>query len=249
MTLFQTLALLTVTAAGLCSCSSPALKAPPAAISPFLSPTPALKSEPKLSPFARIGGSLETKEKGIYIAPVTLSYLRPSNKSLAKVEGSEESRQKAAVKLAEYAREKFIAAFRKSTEPRFSVQDNPGKGCLTLELALIELNRNTYTGTVSRFALNNLAIPGTDALLVKTTRGLKGNIAIEGRVSAGRKGKIIYQFADQEESRSAFLIPITDMAPYGQARDAIRAWAKQFEEITRKPPGTRVKDVSVISLY
>lgn len=249
MNIHQTLALLTLAAASLCSCTSPAVKAPPAKVSPFLSQTPVLESNRKVSPFALSGGSLETTKKGIYIAPVTLNYLRPSNKSLAKVEGSEESRQKAATALAEYAREQFIAAFKNSPAPRYTVQESPGKDCLTLELALIELNRNTYTGTVSRFAINTFAVPGTDMILAKTTRGLKGNIAIEGKVTEGRKGKVIYQFADHEESKSALLIPITDMAPCGQARDAIRTWAKQLEESSRKPPGTPVKDTSAMSFF
>jgi hypothetical protein len=80
-------------------------------------------------------------------------------------------------------------------------------------------------------------------------RGLKGNIAIEGKVTDARSGEVIYQFADNEESRSAFLLPITDLAAYGQAREAIRAWASQFEEISRVPPRTRVKDVGVMSLF
>ena len=68
------------------------------------------------------------------------------------------------------------------------------------------------------------------------------------RVPQGRVGKV-YQFADNEESRGNLILPITDLQTYGQAREAIRAWARQFEEVTRVAPGTKVKDMGVMGLY
>lgn len=234
---------------GLTSCSSPLLKAPAVSTSSFLKAKPELRSDRKVSPFALSGGTLASRETGIYIAPVSLAYLRNASKFLAKDSNGQAKRSQAARDLAEYARTKFIAAFEKSPKARYKIQTSPGADCLTLELAILELNRNTFIGATSRFVVNNLALPGTDVLLAKATRGLKGNIAIEGKVTSARTGEVIYQFADNEESRSAFLLPITDLADYGQAREAIRAWARQFEELSRTPPGKRVKDTGVMSLF
>lgn len=244
MSISYTIPCLAIFVVGLCSCSSPSLKAPPAQISSFLEAKPPLKADRTLSPFALSGGNLVTTKQKIYIAPVSLTYLRPISKPLVKE--SEANRQKAARELADYAREQFAAAFRNSPAARYQVEAEPGPDCLTLELAFTELNPNTFTGTVSRFAINNLALPGTDVLLAKATRGMKGNVAVEGKVSSE---KLIYQFADNEESKSAFLLPVTDLAEYGQAREAIRDWAKQFELLTRTAPGEPVKDSSVISLF
>ncbi len=249
MTPLKSLSLITLAAGTLCSCSSPDLKAPPAPLSAFLGPTPSLKADPEKSPFALSGGSAVTQRKGIYIAPVTLKYLRDGSKTLANAEGNEESRQRAARKLAEYAQEKFTEAFAKSAQPRYVVTDKPGPDNLTLELAFTELNRNTFTGAFAKFAIATVAVPGTDAIFTKATRPLKGNIAIEGKLISNASKKVIYQFEDNEESKSAFLLPITDFTIYGQARQAIRAWAKQFEEVTRAAPDEPVKDSSVISLF
>jgi hypothetical protein len=233
----------------LVSCSSPLLKAPAVATSSFLKSEPALKSDRKLSPFTLSGGTLVSKKDGIYIAPVSLACLRDASKALAKDRNEQAKRGQAARDLAEYARTKFISAFKRSPNARYRIQTSPGPDCLTLELAIIELNRNTLIGATSRFIVNNLALPGTDVMLAKATRGLKGNIAIEGKLTDPTTGEVIYQFADNEESRSAFLLPITDLADYGQAREAIRAWARQFEELSRTPPGKRVRDTGVMSLF
>lgn len=247
---FCRLVMVSTLSVGICSsCSSPALKAPSAKVSQFLAEKPGLKNERKTTPFALSGGTLVAPQGGIYISPVSLKYLRPASKSLAKTEGSEVGREDAAKKLAIYGREQFSLAFKKSDSPRYKLQESINNDCLVLELAITELNRNTITGAVPRFIINNLAFPGTDALLAKATRGLKGNISIEGKLLNPKTGEILYQFADSEESRSAFLLPITDFTPYGQAREALRNWAKQFEKLTRTPGGKRVKDTGVVSLF
>jgi Protein of unknown function (DUF3313) len=233
----------------LCSCASPAMKAPPAKLSAFLAPKPALTDDRKTTPYALSGGTLTAPQRGIYIAPVSLTYLRSASKMLTKSEGVDSARNQAAEELAAYGRTQFMRAFEKSTSPRYQLRTTPDRDCLVLDLALTELNRNTFTGAVSRFAMGTVALPGVDAVFAKTTRGLKGNIAIEGKLRNPTSGEILYQFADSEESRSAFLLPVTDFTPYGQAREALRNWATQFEELTRAAPGQRVKDIGVMSLF
>lgn len=247
MKLLRDLAGVLLLACGACSCSSPILKPAPAEISPFIVSAPPLKADTKVSPFDLSGGSPVSEQKGIYIAPVTVEYLRPASKGLAK--GEEEKRKKEAAELAQYAQAQFVEAFRKSPKARYVVKDKPDRDCVKLELAIVELNRNTFTGTVVRFAVNTVAVPGTDVALAKFARPLKGNIAIEGKVTNVRDGKVIYQFADNEESKSAVILPVTDLHAYGQARDAIHDWAKEFEEVTRTAPGEKVKGSSVMSFF
>lgn len=247
--LLKSLALSVIFAAALCSCSTPILKAPPAELSAFLAKTPALTPDRKLTPFAFTGGELVSQHRCIYIAPATLDYLRKPSKFLATQLVNEARREKASHELAEYAKVQFTAAFKKSAHPRYVVQDKPDSHCLKLELAVTELNHNTFPGTFSRMVINALALPGTDAILAAPMRPLKGNIAIEGKISDLATGKVIYQFADNQESKSAVVFPLTDFFDYGQAREAIRDWAKEFEQLTRTAPGQKVDGVSVLSLF
>jgi hypothetical protein len=90
--------------------------------------------------------------------------------------------------------------------------------------------------------------PVVEPLLTKPTPGLKGNVAIEGKLRNGKTGEVVFQFADTEES-SSLVVPIKDFIPYGQAREAFRSWARQFEKLTRAAPGKRVRDTRVIGLF
>jgi len=226
------------------SCSTPLLKARPAKLSAFLEHSPTLKNERKTTPFHLSGGTLTAPQQGIYIASVSLDYLRPATKLLARAEGSDAERKKAAKELAIYGRRQFMLAFQKSPAPRYQLLLAPNPDCLVLELAITEFHQNTFTGSLMRLAVH----PALEPVLTKATPGLKGNIAIEGKLRSSATGEILYQFADSEESRS-YLIPVTDFTPNGQAREALRAWARQFEELTRSPPGKRVRDTTVISLF
>jgi hypothetical protein len=241
------LALLSILSA-LSACSSAKLKAPAIATSSFLQAEPPLTTQRKVSPFLLSGGSPVTDLPSLYVAPVQLSQLRSPSKYLAQgVDGAE--RQAEVAMLAEYARQQFILAFRQSPQPRYQIVDKPSRSTLKLELAITELNQNTFTGSLGRFALNAVAVPGTDVVIAKATRCMKGNIAIEGKATHGRTKKVVYQFADNEESRSAVVLPVIDFMTYGQARQAIKAWAQQFEQVTRTQPGQRVKDSPVLSWY
>jgi len=125
MSLSSATPILAIVAAALCSCSSPAVKAPPVEISSFLEANPPLKDERTLSPFALSGGKLVTTKQKIYIAPVSLTYLLPISKSLVKE--TEANRQKAARELAVDAREQFAAAFRNSPPPATKWKRNPAR--------------------------------------------------------------------------------------------------------------------------
>jgi len=228
----------------LTSCSSRFLKAAPTELSGFLESQPELKNERKMTPFLLSGGTLVAPVKGIYIAPISLEYLSVESKTLAKVEGTDESRAEAARKLAVYGRRKFVEAFEKSRKPRYVLLTQPEKDCLVLELAITDLHRNSISGGLVRLVVHPIVEP----VLTKPTPGLKGNVAIEGKLRNTQTGEIIFQFADTEES-SSLVVPVKDFIPYGQAREAFRNWSRQFEKLTRVAPGKRVRDTRVVSLF
>jgi curli biogenesis system outer membrane secretion channel CsgG len=252
----QRVFMLAALAMTLASCQSLNSKVKPGAIPPseFLDHASAMKAEPHRSPFrlnwtnpsASAYASLK-KKKEITIANVTLDHLRPMSKTLANVESGEQSHQEACTKLSTYAREAFSNAFHHSKTPRFQLVDRASKDSLTLELAIVDLNPNSISGAVIRAGVNAVAVPGTDLILAKAARPLKGNIAIEGRLRDSRTHEVIYEFADNEESKSAVFINLRDFTPYGQARLAIREWAEQFEQLLRTPLGGQVKDSSSVT--
>lgn len=226
------------------SCSSRFLKAAPAELSGFLEPKPELQNERKKTPFLLSGGTVVAPVRGIYIAPISLEYLAAESKALSKVEGSDEGREEAAKKLAVYGRRKFVEAFEKSRKPRYVLLTKPDKDCVVLEMAITDLHRNSISGSLLRLAVHPIVEP----VLTKPTPGLKGNVAIEGKLRDAKTGEVLFQFADTEES-SSLVVPVKDFIPYGQAREAFRNWSRQFEKLTRVAPGKRVRDTRVISLF
>ncbi len=239
---------------GLVSCSSlhEKVKPAPAAPSDFLQHAGELKPAPGYSPFLlnwsnpKPSKTLLQKQR-LYIAPVTVKHLRPMSKVLANSESTEAKQHRAAHQLADYARDQFGHAFGTSPAARYQVVPQEGRDTMTLELALVELNPNTVTGAVVRTGVNAVALPGTDLVLAKAARPFKGNIALEGRLRDSLSGEVLFEFSDQEESKSAFFFNLRDFTSYGQARLAIREWATQFESLTRTPTGTKVKDSSPLT--
>ncbi|MBE2283911.1 MAG: DUF3313 family protein [Prosthecobacter sp.] len=182
------------------------------------------------------------KKRKLYIAPVTLAYLRPMNKSLPSQEvawGVQRQEAEIALRL----REEFVNAFRRSPHPLYRLASKPGADTLTLQLALIELHPTSPKGnavmTVLKFAVTPIATLGRYFT--------KGNIAIEGKVTVATTGRAYFQFADNEHDKLTF-INTRDFQPYGHAVNTIRDWAVQFETMTRSPRGWRVKDSSSVTL-
>ncbi|MEN3941630.1 DUF3313 family protein [Prosthecobacter sp. SYSU 5D2] len=237
-----------------CSSLNRLAKAGPAKPSPFLAHADELqKTQADHDPFLRVwkNPSEETwrkagTKKKLYIAPVSTEHLRRMNRPLSIVEVREKSRQKAAVELGEYARAQFTEAFRKSKKPLYEIVAAPEKEALHLELAIVELNPNAISAGITRRAINLLAVPGAEAVV---GRPLKGNIAIEGRIWDPEQKESLYEFADAEHNRSALILSVHDYNPYSAARKIIREWAAQFEQVTRTPPGGRVKDSPAFTLW
>lgn len=187
-----------------------------------------------------------SKRKTLYIAPVSLDYLRKMTKPMSVVEVREKSRQKEAHKLAEYAKQEFAKAFHASPNPRYRIVDKQEKDSLILSLAFTDFNPNSIVAGVTRRSINLLLVPGAEAVV---GRPLKGNISIEGRVYDPVQKQSLYEFADTEQNKSALILSIHDYNPYSAARKIIREWASQFEQVTRAPIDGEVEDSAPFTLW
>ncbi len=218
------------------------LRAPKAAPSAFLPHARELNGGDGHSPFQQNWASPDAEtvlksRSNVYIAPLTLAYLRPMSRSMSAAAFTEEQRLEAAKKLALYANSKVADAFAHAGAGRFRLVSKPDKNTITLELALVELNPNSATGGFLRTAINAAAAPGVDSLLLKR---LKANIALEGKVSDGVTNRSLFEFSDNQENKSALILSVNDFRSYGQARQAIDEWARQIEEILRTPSSHHV---------
>lgn len=241
---WATVLLLAVT--GLSGCGS--MKPKPVQPSAFLEHAEQMRAEPRRSPYLRnwtnssptAEAAIRTKT-AIWVAPVTLAYLRPTTKAASRIESDENARRRGAAMLAEFTHATFADAFKKSPQPRYQLALSPGKNTVTLELALVELNPNSVAMGVVRTALNLATLPGLDNLIGSP---LKGNIAIEGKLRDSATKEVLFEFADNEESKSSLIFSLGDFSTYGQARQAINEWAAQLEELTRTAHSHKVKGSS-----
>lgn len=190
------------------------------------------------NPSERVKTAAE-KVKSIYIAPVTTDHLRPMKQKLVKLEYSEERRNEKMAMLAEYAREKFVHAFKKNKKSRYTVVDEPAKDAMTLKLSIFEWEPNTMTGLALREAVDLVTLPMVGDLIAKPARG---QIAIEGVLIEPKTKKSFFEFADKEEAKTLFIFFPQELFPSGQAKYAIREWARQFEKLMSTPPDVKVKD-------
>lgn len=205
-----------------------------------------LQEDRKRSPFLGNWWSKDTRVvqaaaqvKSIYIAPVLSDDLRPMQQKFTKMEFSEKRRASKMTSLRDYTREKFTNAFQASKKSRFAVVDSPSREAMTLKLSIIEWEPNTYSGLAVREAVDLVTLPMVGSVLGKPARGM---IAIEGVLTEPTTGKSFFEFADKEEARTLLLFFPQELFPSGQAKYAIREWARQFEKLMSTPPDQRVRD-------
>ncbi|MGV3662132.1 MAG: DUF3313 family protein [Prosthecobacter sp.] len=214
-------------------------------------------------------------KRRLYIAPVTLAYLRPVDKALATQEiawGLQRQERDIAIRL----HQEFTAAFQRSPRPLYQLACQPGPDTVILQLALTELNPTSPKGNAV-MTMMKIAVSPVAALGGFFT---KGNIAIEGKMlvpmpmpaassssvpaiptkgrgkpavkptskpSSPLQHRPYFQFADNEADKLT-LVSARDYQPYGHAVHTIREWAVHFEEMTRAPRGTKVGDSSAVTL-
>ena len=233
-----------------CSSMNRMLKAKPIALSPFFEQPWLAQDASKQLGFQKVWTTPDPKvlavgktKRKLYIAPVTLNYLRPVNQPLSSGEVAWGGVQRQQVEIAARLREEFVAAFRGSPSPLYHLVNRPGKDTLTLQLAVIELNPTSPKGNAVVTVLKLAVTPfmGFAAYLTK------GNMAIEGKVVDSKSGRAYFQFADNECDKLTF-INLRDYQPYGHAANSMRYWARQFELMTRSPRGWKVKDSGSVTL-
>lgn len=233
-----------------CGTTNRLLKAKPAKLSAFFEQPEKAMDTRKQLPFHKLWMTTDKeleavviKKTKLYVAPVTLQYLRPIQKPLVKKEvqwGSIERREN---EMALRLRNEFAKAFLRSPQSRYSIEQKPGPDTVTLELAIVELNPTSPKGNAVKTALK---------FVVGPVAGLggyftKGNMAIEGKVRDSKSGGLFLQFADNEADKMTFY-SLRDFKPYGHATQAMLKWSEQFELMTRTQPGQKIKDTSFITL-
>ena len=70
---------------------------------------------------------------------------------------------------------------------------------------------------------------------------------MEGKLRAGPRGPVLYQFADNESDKLTFY-SVRDFRPYGHVRKSVQEWAAQFARLTRNPAGAKVRDATFWTL-
>ncbi len=233
-----------------CRSTNQFLKAKPARLSPFIEHPYALKPDRERAPFHRVWSSpdLAARQRAaqkteIYIAPVTLKYLRPIAKNLPRKEVDQGITKRREKEMATRLRTEFALAFIRAEKPRYFVAQKPNEGSVTLELALVELNPTSPSGNAVKTGLKFVIGPLAGIGSIFT----KGNVAIEGKVRNSATNELIYQFTDNEADRMT-LYSRRDFLPYGHAVYAMVEWAAQFELLTRTGNDRRVEETLVFTL-
>ncbi len=247
--------------AGICiallcvSCQNPTaqrlLKAKPAKISPFLDQRAKMRPARERVPFHFVWRNPDTatqvevmRRTEIYIAPVSLSHLRPVSKKLAAWEMRRGWTQRREREIAAQIRDEFARAFLNApAAPRFRVVTRPTAKSVTLEIAVTEINPTSVRGNMVKLAAKFTIGPASALLGVFT----KGNIAIEGKVSLSGQGTPVFQFADNEKDKMTFY-SARDFQAYAHATMTIKEWAREFEEFTRTYGDHKVRESSFITL-
>ena len=213
----------------------------------FLPHASELKENRKRSPFI---GNWWTKDKevlaatalvkSIYIDPVVSNELRPMLQKFTKLEFSDKRRTAKMKGLTTYAHDKFARAFKSNKKSRFTLVNAPSAEAMTLKLSIIEWEPNTYSGLAVREAVDLVTLPMIGgSVFGKPSRGM---IAIQGVLTEPKTGKSFFEFADKEEARSLFFFFPQELFPTGQAKFAIREWARQFEKLMSTPPDKQIRD-------
>jgi hypothetical protein len=247
--------LVALAASLLCSCKTAKSVVASVSVEPseFLTHGPQLKEDRGRSAFLgnwwnadkKLQAASEATRK-LYISPVRIDAVRPMKNYLAKVEFSDERRQKKLAELATYAQKRFIKAFKDSKNPRYEIVAAPAKDAMTLDLHLLEWEPNAFSGFIARETIDLITFPAVGDLIWKPVRAAT---AIEGRLIEPRSQKPVFEFADKEEAKTIIVLPVQEAYPTGQARYAIREWARQFELMTRNDPEKRPKDSSPIQIW
>lgn len=219
----------------------------PAPDSGFLANPERMTAQRGRAPFDRVWvkpGFSKSAYTALIIGEVNTEFLmqntgwdasNPANKTLSQ----------SAAELAQFTRDTFVEAFRDDPKKRFEIVDRPGVGVAVLELAIVELVPSKAVigalGLVAPFARAPAVALGSKAAGGGTC------VAIEGRLRDTFTGDTLAIFADREEPPFRIL-DAKAVTWYGDAKDSIRTWAKQWVELANTPVDYEVKEASNFTL-
>ena len=205
-----------------------------------------LKADPN-APFDKFWRKSDVPWKSytkIYIAEVNTTYM------LKQTTWQKGERQfdieKDVQKLAVFARQSLIKAFREDPRHRFAVVDDPvaDPHTLVLEMALIEV-------VPSKVLLNALGYApffiGTGVTVVRTIANDKSTAAFEARVRDSSTGDIVMLAADREAEQFA-VIDVRGLTWYSDAEGIINDWSTQWVHLANTKPGEKVEPMSTFRL-
>lgn len=224
-----------------------ACKIDPAPDSGFLANPERMTAQRERAPFDRVWvrpGFVRSDYNALIISKVNTEFLmantgwdaaNPANKTLAQ----------SAEELAQFTGDTFVQAFSADPHRRFKIVQRPGNGVAVLDLAIVEL-------VPSKAVLGalGLAAPLAKApalAIVSKVAGGNTCVAIEGRLRDAFTGETLMMFADREEPPFRIL-DAKAVTWYGDAKDSIKAWAKQLVELANTPIHDTVKDAPNFTL-
>ena len=170
--------------------------------------------------------------KGIYVAPVNISYVLKSGswKAVARYGKAEEDLQKEA----KYMQDTFIKAFQEDSNKRFSVVGAPSAGDLILEMAIVELTPNSPAMKAAEF------VPVIGWGIKAVNMADPNYVSFEARILNGASGEILATVADRRQAKFA-IVNVQDYTWFGHADAIIKDWAREFVAVANKRPGQIVK--------
>jgi len=127
--------------------------------------------------------------------------------------------------IAAYLEESFKAAVRADPRRRFQLVNQPGPRTLVLELALVQVVPTKSALTAIEIVAGFL-VPGLGLLTIFNS----GEIAIEGKLTEARGGRLVGMFADRAKDRAA-LINLAGFTWYKNSENNIDEWSAKLVEI------------------
>lgn len=140
--------------------------------------------------------------------------------------------------FAKYTEEAFKKALQESK--KFKLATEPGPNTMILELALVKIVPGKpilgVLGNISNLSpIGFLLMPIKVSINASTDSPMQASVAIEGNIRDSQSKKVIACFADNEK-QSVAIFNFNDFTAYGNLRDIINEWTRQFIEVLEKRP-------------
>ena len=230
--------------------------------SPFLEHGSALQPLPQRSPFQGNWfagrGELDDLRKTfnqIHVRPVNTSFILFEENPAAPGRRTSSAAPEDIREMADFMDRSLRAAFSAGTRVKWSVVTSPGPRTFVLGAALVELNPTGAALNAAK-SVAGFFIPGAPLVSAAISVGAgavadaaaDGSIAIEVKVWNGETGKLLAEFFDRREDRSALIVNLNDYSAYGNARRAVEEWAEHLVELLETGSEHQVERSAAFSL-